>query len=457
MKATILLAGSAAMFIACGGGTKEAPPTTGPPVAEAPPLADDVRDTPLDPSADERGAVWGERVERAFVALTVDSLVPAPARATAVAGWRTLDGDETELPADDAALASALRKYAAEKIGGAALPPERAWEAIAAMTAVADNVHAMFVDGQRLAQFGGSIGGAPFVTPGVMVHRTPEDELVVSEVLAGSPGAAAGLLVGDVITTLNGRTPRRVVPLFDVMFGPAGEKAVLGIRRGGTDSKVTVSLESFLHPVGTNRVEKGGIGVIRLYFCGLGEAPERNHVALTRAALAEFGTKKVSRVVIDLRGNMGGGGVAQWASIFTTADPILVARAKTDAEDYPWPRNGDAWAKPMPVAVLVDEQTVSCGEMIAYALAEHGVARIFGQPTGEAFHVPDAVDLGEDHTLLIPTSVVFGPKTKTVPAGYMVTPHEAVPNRTVAELIAGKDPQLDAARRWLAKQKVPKR
>ena len=37
---------------------------------------------------------------------------------------------------------------------------------------------------------------------------------------------------------------------------------------------------------------------------------------VTRAALADFDTKGVRRVVIDLRGNMGGGGPAEWASIF---------------------------------------------------------------------------------------------------------------------------------------------
>jgi hypothetical protein len=51
---------------------------------------------------------------------------------------------------------------------------------------------------------------------------------------------------------------------------------------------------------------------------------------------------------------------------------------------------------------------------------------------------------------------VFGPKTKTAPAGHLVTPDEIVPNRSVAELIAGKDPQLDAALRWLAKRRAPR-
>ncbi|HUQ02295.1 MAG TPA: S41 family peptidase [Kofleriaceae bacterium] len=443
------------VLMSCGGGKKEMPPPAGP---EAVVEQVDAAPEPVaEPSAEEVGAAWGERVERAFVAITTNSYVVSAARPTAAAAWAALDGVAADLPADDAALAGALRQRAAVGVGSKQLPPERVWAAIEAMTAVADNAHVMLVDGPRMTQLGGSIEGAPFVTPGAMVHWTADAELVVAEVLSGSPAASAGLVVGDVIVSVDGRAPRRVAPLFDAMFLPAGTKKALQIRRAGTDSTVTVTLEPFLHPVEAHRLLKGGVGLIRLYFCAKGEAPERNHIALTRAALAELDAKKATRVVIDLRGNMGGAGVAEWASIFTSADPILLARWAGEPADEPWARKGDVWPKARPIAVLVDEQTVSCGEMIAYALAEHGVARLFGQPTGGAFHVPDGVDLGEGHILMVPVGEVLGPKTQKVPDGHKVWPQVEVPNRTVGELITGKDPQLDAALAWLAKQKAPKR
>src|SRR5262245_64725053 len=132
-----------AMVVSCGGGKSAAPPakpavrtTTDPPATPA--VATKVEPPPaVDP-----GAVWGERVERAFTALTA-SLVPSPPRATAEAAWTALGGSASELPADDAALATALRRRATEQIGKKALPPERVWAAIAAMTDVADNAHVM--------------------------------------------------------------------------------------------------------------------------------------------------------------------------------------------------------------------------------------------------------------------------------------------------------------------------
>jgi C-terminal processing protease CtpA/Prc len=446
------------VFVACGGGTRELPPPAGPEPADVVEAELPRPERPEDaPFPAEIGAVWGERVEKAFVTLTVDSLVPAPARATAEAAWVSLDGAPGDLPADDAALGAALRRHAAVQIGSKELPPERAWTAIEAMTGVADNVHALLFDAGEMTQLGEAVMGKPFVSPGLMVHWTPDGELAIAEILPGAPAAAAGLVVGDVITSIDGRPPRRVGAIFAGTFVAPGTQRVLGIQRGGIDSKVTLTLEPYLHPVATHRVLKGGVGHLRLYFCGAGESEDRHQVALTRAALAEFDKKKVSRIVIDMRGNMGGLGVSAMASIFTTADPILFARARGDTADEPWARKGDAWPRARPIAVLVDEQTISCGEMIAYALAEHGVARLFGQPTGDALHVPDQVDLGEGYMLWVPRSAVFGPTSKAAPAGHRVTPHEVVPNRTVGELMAGKDPQLDAALAWLAKQKAPKR
>jgi carboxyl-terminal processing protease len=104
-----------------------------------------------------------------------------------------------------------------------------------------------------------------------------------------------------------------------------------------------------------------------------------------------------------------------------------------------------------PVALLIDSGSASTSEIMAAGLQEAGRARIFGEsspgaalpsnfktlPTGDLFQYAIA-DLQTPNGILI--------------EGRGVTPDELVPC-TRADLAAGRDPALEAARRWLDRER----
>ncbi|MFN0010368.1 MAG: S41 family peptidase [Phycisphaerales bacterium] len=103
-----------------------------------------------------------------------------------------------------------------------------------------------------------------------------------------------------------------------------------------------------------------------------------------------------------------------------------------------------------PLAILVDEMSLSTSEILAGGLQDLGRARVFGTRTGGAA-LPSVIERlpngdGFQYAFANYTSV-----GGAVLEGRGVMPDEVLP-LTRAALLAGQDPALDAAVRWIQKQ-----
>lgn len=135
-----------------------------------------------------------------------------------------------------------------------------------------------------------------------------DGRLRVSQVFPGSPASDAGLVRGDVILEINGRSLADWIQSgqFNSAYGPAeaGVTGTLAIGRGDVVTHVTLVKRAVVIPTvsGTQVLDVGGRRVGYVFF--------RNFVEPSFEALAEaFATLKaagVSDVVLDLRYNGGG-------------------------------------------------------------------------------------------------------------------------------------------------------
>jgi S1-C subfamily serine protease len=64
--------------------------------------------------------------------------------------------------------------------------------------------------------------------------------LLAIGITAGSPAAAAGVLVGDVILEFDGRAVEAPEDLLDLLVGRAGQTVTLRVARGGSRQDVAV-------------------------------------------------------------------------------------------------------------------------------------------------------------------------------------------------------------------------
>ncbi len=162
-------------------------------------------------------------------------------------------------------------------------------------------------------------------------------------------------------------------------------------------------------------------------------------------------------MVLDLRGNTGGLGamVSGVAGHFLDRPDTLglMRTRQTTLAFAANPRRVTADAQPVrpfagPLAVLVDEGSASASEVFAAGMQALGRARVFGRTSmgavlGASFdRLPD----GDVLYHALGTITAHGGRALE---GRGVIPDDSV-TATRADLLAGKDPALDAAVRWIA-------
>jgi carboxyl-terminal processing protease len=165
---------------------------------------------------------------------------------------------------------------------------------------------------------------------------------------------------------------------------------------------------------------------------------------------------KCDGFVVDLRGNPGGIGVmamgmAGWFIDRPDQKLGTLYMRDTTLNFFVNPR---AFTYSGPLAILVDGASASTSEIMAQGLKDLGRARIFGTRTAAAAlpSVFEKLPNGDGFQYAIANYVSEGGKPLE---GLGVAPDVEAP-LTRDALLAGKDPSLDAAIRWIKGQKAPK-
>lgn len=157
-------------------------------------------------------------------------------------------------------------------------------------------------------------------------------------------------------------------------------------------------------------------------------------------------------LVIDLRGNPGGitvmaSGISGWLTDKECSlGTMHLRQGRLDFEV--WPQDGAFLG---PVAILVDGGSASTSEVLAAGLQALGRARVFGEMSAGAA-LPSAF-------ITLPTGDLFqyAIADLQMPDGHLLEGHGVVPDETIkrtqADIAAGRDPVLLAARAWIERER----
>ncbi len=205
--------------------------------------------------------------------------------------------------------------------------------------------------------------------------------LLVVEVFDNSPAARAGIVAGDTITaadglSLAGRTEAAGTAL---VKGRVGTAVQLQVLHHGRPRDVRVTRAEVSVPVVASRLRT--VGGKKVADVALATFSSGAHGEV-RVAVDKLLAKGARAVILDLRHN--GGGLVEEArlvaSIFLADGPIVTTRGRTQPT-ITLTAAGDAIARSIPVAVLVDRQTASAAEIVAGALQDRHRATIIGTHT----------------------------------------------------------------------------
>jgi carboxyl-terminal processing protease len=265
---------------------------------------------------------------------------------------------------------------------------------LSAMAGSLDEGHTFFMNPDQFSKYLASITGRESFV-GVGIRFLPSG-LTIGDVLPGTPAEAAGLKAGDVIVKIDGSPADDLKPeeIVQRIRGPEGSVVILEVQRPSTGETLQFSIRRAqirVQNIATRQIQDD-IAYVHLMSFSDPSAIEQFESFLDRPE-----TRASRGLVVDLRGN--GGGRTDFGqrllNRFSDSGPLFMQ------VDYRigWRRvlnaAGPGWQLPIPIAVLIDENTASMGELFASAMQEHGTARLFGKRTagvvagGQPFSLSD--------------------------------------------------------------------
>ncbi|MNO51346.1 putative CtpA-like serine protease [compost metagenome] len=300
--------------------------------------------------------------------------------------------------------------------------------AIRGMVYTLDDPYSDYYTEEELRDFEDSIN-QEYIGIGVTL-RFYNNNLYITEVLAGSPASKSGLMQNDIIKKVNGQRIRTTDDIL-LISGEEGSEATLTIVRGNKTLTIPVARTHFAMPsVKGYMIPSTRIGYIAI-------------TSFSETADKEFDTELnklrkagMKSIVLDLRNNLGGyvdaaQNIAKRfirnGTLMYTADQsgVLEAVPITDGEDIN-----------MPVVVLTNELTASSSEILTGALHDNGIATVVGSQTYGKARIQNLFTLSNGSSLKLTIQRYLTPNL--VDFDHIgLTPDIEVNYSSIAQLITG--------------------
>ena len=206
--------------------------------------------------------------------------------------------------------------------------------------------------------------------------------LRVSMVFKGTPAEKAGIVTGDLITEVGGKSLAGVGPTAAAsqIKGPPGTKVNITVLDGKTGKERELDVERANVKIPSVQAKMKHIGGHKIGYVSLAGFTRGAHAEL-RNAIERLKGDGAEGLVFDLRNNGGGlldEGVLV-ASIFQDSGPVVTIEGR-ERDKQTLDATGDA-IDTGPVAVLVNGNTASASEIVTAALKENDLAIVVGTRT----------------------------------------------------------------------------
>ena len=258
-------------------------------------------------------------------------------------------------------------------------------------------------------------------SPGVVFARRGGYPFVVAP-LPGSPADKAGVKGGDLIDSIDGQTMRNA-PMWKIraaLDGPESSTCELGIFRGGDEKKlkIPVTRGRFEPPAPSAKWERD-VAIISI------PTFTPSAAAAVRKELDEASHRSIDKVVLDLRGSIGGSvsDAVPVAALFVPKGPVATVVSRK-APEKPLETTADPVWKGR-VVILVDDSTAGPAEVFAAALHDRAGATAVGETTVGMAIVQKSVPTEEGGSLFMTVGRYVSPSGKVL-GGKGLVPDERV-------------------------------
>ena len=252
------------------------------------------------------------------------------------------------------------------------------------------------------------------------LHQGDQVNTYIRATFEDSPAARAGLRFGDRILEVDGQSmvgkPFPEVRKF--LLGPRGTVVKVTVLHAASGQKETVTITRdavSLPSIPQAYMVKPGVGYIAMTG-GFNQTTNDEF----QDALQELHAKGMNMLILDLRGNRGGlliQAVRVTNTFLQRGQLIVTQKGRIRGSSETFAAVNDA-PDPVPLVVLVNNDTASAAEIVAGALQDHDRAFIVGETTFGKGLVQLPIQLEYDSALLLTIAKYFTPSGRLIQRDY---------------------------------------
>lgn len=343
-------------------------------------------------------------------------------------------------------------KFATPDVEDLVSDQDKVWGSIQGLVASLDDPYSVFLPPVEAELFEENIAGN-FGGVGMEVGIR-DGILTVIAPLKDTPAERAGIIAGDIVIQVDDTVTAEMAidEAVSLIRGEVGTPVVLTVLREGEDEplEITIVRDVISIPTLTAELRDDGVFFIELYQF-TSDSPR-----LFSEALQEFSVSGSNKLLLDLRSNPGGllDAAVTMASWFLPAGKVVVSEDFGGKKETIFYRSHgyDVFNEGfgLEMAILINQGSASASEILAGALSEHGIATLVGTQSFGKGSVQELVPITNETSLKITVA-----HWKT-PEGTILSDEGLVPDieveRTVEDVMADRDPQVEAAIEFLLGQ-----
>lgn len=259
-------------------------------------------------------------------------------------------------------------------------------------------------------------------------------QLSVISPMPGTPAYEAGVLAGDLIVKIDGKSTEnmRMNDAVDLIQGEPGQPVTLTVLHEGAKESVDVPITRAIIEVPCVLGDQRKTDNLREWDFLLDKKNKIGYIRLTnfsktaskelRAAVEELQRDDVCGLILDLRNNPGGllKEACAVADLFLNRGRIVSTRGRNHKEEIYDAKPEDTLlsiGREVPMAVLVNKYSASASEIVAAALQDHDRAVIIGERTYGKGSVQNIIEMhqgSERSALKLTTASYWRPSGKNI-------------------------------------------
>ncbi len=286
--------------------------------------------------------------------------------------------------------------------------------AIDGMIRSLDDPYSRFLDEKAYEELKEMTTGK-FVGVGIEI-TIQDDEVVVITPIDDSPAMKAGIRAGDIITSVDGKSikGKKLTEIVKLIKGLPGTKVGLTVAREGFDEAIEFELSREaikLKSVEYDIIADKNIGYLKIKNFGSDTTKD------VTAAVKFFNSKKVDRIIIDLRYNPGGllNAAVTISDLFLDKGKTIVStRGRSDLKREEIFKSENDPSFSGKIVLLVNKGSASASEILSGAIRDNDRGRLVGEKTFGKGSVQKSYNLDENIGLAITVAHYYTPSGELI-------------------------------------------